>query len=316
MNPRSLINRLLEAVSKRISIFPHGIRTLVGVCLLTAMLLLSPKFFGGPRLVLEASRFSFEATPGFGEIRMVFQTPLREESAAARAIDSKGDGSPLVALPYPTDPTTTIAFDESLVAEPTAAKYAFDVRYSGGRHAELTAMYLSGKSVPLDAASAIFSNKSAELLTVRDVRSDVVAILDRYNEGASNILLAGMAVVALLTSFTLIQTLIAVAVISVRRKAEPRSEETRLRWASEHIRTTRMCNLMAVLGPATGFLLTTSSLVVSLDPEVQASQNMGEFFGSIRIALVATFLGLFIRIAAILTQRLAEIKVRQREVSH
>ena len=45
-----------------------------------------------------------------------------------------------------------------------------------------------------------------------------------------------------------------------------------------------------------GFMLTVSSLVESLRPATQSSQNAYAFISGIQIAVVATFLGLAIRI--------------------
>ena len=53
-----------------------------------------------------------------------------------------------------------------------------------------------------------------------------------------------------------------------------------------------------VLGPATGFLLTVSSLVAGLHPSVHSAQDSFLFISSLQLALVATFVGLLIRILA------------------
>ena len=53
-----------------------------------------------------------------------------------------------------------------------------------------------------------------------------------------------------------------------------------------------------VVGPATGFLLTVTSLVAGLHPSVVAAQDTFHFISSLQLALVATFMGLAVRIAA------------------
>lgn len=60
-----------------------------------------------------------------------------------------------------------------------------------------------------------------------------------------------------------------------------------------------------VIGPAVGFLLTVSSLVAGLHPSQQSSDDSFQFVSSLQLALVATFVGLLIRI-------LAEFAIRTR----
>jgi len=59
-----------------------------------------------------------------------------------------------------------------------------------------------------------------------------------------------------------------------------------------------------VLGPALGFLLTVSSLVAGLHPSATAEQDTFRFVSSLQLALVATFMGLAVRIVAEFTLRL------------
>jgi hypothetical protein len=60
---------------------------------------------------------------------------------------------------------------------------------------------------------------------------------------------------------------------------------------------------LQVFGPAVGFILTISSLIAALHPSIQKQQDISAFFGSIQVAMVSTFIGLFIRIIGIFSQR-------------
>jgi hypothetical protein len=57
------------------------------------------------------------------------------------------------------------------------------------------------------------------------------------------------------------------------------------------------------MGPAFGFLLTVSSLSAALHPSLQATQDTFRFVSGIQIAVIATFVGLAIRIVAQFGQR-------------
>jgi hypothetical protein len=57
------------------------------------------------------------------------------------------------------------------------------------------------------------------------------------------------------------------------------------------------------MGPVFGFLLTVSSLSAALHPTVQAEQDTFHFISGIQVAIVATFIGLAIRIVAQFAQR-------------
>lgn len=61
----------------------------------------------------------------------------------------------------------------------------------------------------------------------------------------------------------------------------------------------RRYQFLEVIGPAFGFVLTVSSLIAGLQPEVQTTQDMSYFFQCIQVAMISTFIGLSIRILAI-----------------
>ena len=72
----------------------------------------------------------------------------------------------------------------------------------------------------------------------------------------------------------------------------------------EYLRQDTRYRLFQVLGPAFGFLMTVSSLIAALHPSLQKSQNISIFFGAMQVAMVSTFIGLAIRIIAMLLQRI------------
>lgn len=74
-----------------------------------------------------------------------------------------------------------------------------------------------------------------------------------------------------------------------------------LRW--EYTLLFRRLSFARAAGPTVGFLLTVSSLSAALHPSAQANQDTFFVVNGIHIGLVATFIGLAIRIAAQFAQR-------------
>jgi hypothetical protein len=62
--------------------------------------------------------------------------------------------------------------------------------------------------------------------------------------------------------------------------------------------TVLQLSFLRVIGPATGFLLTVSSLIAGLHPSATAAQDTFRFVSSLQLALVATLLGLTMRVLA------------------
>jgi hypothetical protein len=56
---------------------------------------------------------------------------------------------------------------------------------------------------------------------------------------------------------------------------------------------------LQALGPATGFILTVSSLVQALHPALGATNDLDAFLNGIHIAMISTFIGLLLRIVAL-----------------
>lgn len=76
------------------------------------------------------------------------------------------------------------------------------------------------------------------------------------------------------------------------------AETFREELAAQFWNDCRWSNFWKVAGPAIGFLLTVSSLAASLHPSVQAARDAYVFVSGIQMAVISTFVGLFIRICA------------------
>jgi len=77
-----------------------------------------------------------------------------------------------------------------------------------------------------------------------------------------------------------------------------RVEKNKLLTRSRYSSIRRRLVVARVVGPALGFLLTVSSLIAGLHPSVTAEQDTFRFVSALQLALVATFMGLLVRIVA------------------
>jgi len=81
-------------------------------------------------------------------------------------------------------------------------------------------------------------------------------------------------------------------------------QEINICFGEDLERKDRWFRFLQILGPAFGFILTISSLIVALHPSLQVTPDIKKFFQAIQIAMVSTFVGLLIRIIAIFLQRI------------
>jgi hypothetical protein len=161
----------------------------------------------------------------------------------------------------------------------------------------------------------ILPGQSAELMRTKLIQEELSNIVYGFNTWVSNFLLAGMTVALVWFGYVLSTGAVAAYVSSsnsIRKALAKRVESApaRLRRAgeaaflkAEFILTNRRLAFAKTMGPALGFLLTVSSLSAALHPSVQATQDTFRFVSGIQIAVIATFVGLAIRIVAQWAQR-------------
>jgi hypothetical protein len=86
--------------------------------------------------------------------------------------------------------------------------------------------------------------------------------------------------------------------------SQARTVLTRDDVLSDHRASIHSLGFLRVIGPAMGFLLTVSSLIAGLHPSATAAQDTFRFVASLQLALVATLLGLAMRVLAEFALRL------------
>jgi hypothetical protein len=161
---------------------------------------------------------------------------------------------------------------------------------------------------------AKLGDKSARVMRYTLIRDKLSDIILGINEVAGNALLTGLTLMFLWLVVLLVDALHRVYLVSDQQLHEdlenlvPATQSDR-RLALEQIvkadyfLAQRRLAFMRVFGPATGFLLTVSSLIAGLHPSEVAAKDTFAFVSSLQLALVATFMGLVVRIMAELVLR-------------
>jgi hypothetical protein len=85
-----------------------------------------------------------------------------------------------------------------------------------------------------------------------------------------------------------------------------KKDELRINYFEKYSKENAFFTFLTILGPAIGFLLTISSLIAGLHPSLFSSEDIGQFFSAIQLAMVSTFLGLFIRIEGLILIKINE----------
>jgi hypothetical protein len=154
-----------------------------------------------------------------------------------------------------------------------------------------------------------------QLMHYKIVQEKLSDIVLAFNDTIANFLLAAMVVAFLWFAFLLVYGIKELRFTSdsalVSRlqkrydKATPELQEVGKQAVvqAEHNLIYRRLAFAKGVGPAFGFLLTVSSLSAALHPSVQATQDTFRFVSGIQIAVIATFVGLAIRIVAHFGQR-------------
>jgi hypothetical protein len=158
----------------------------------------------------------------------------------------------------------------------------------------------------------ILYSKNKTLIKYQYIREDISRFLLKFNDPISNIILT----ILFIYLFPLLYELFIKSwyCLSIK-KFESKLQKKYTLTSKKHIEIAEISiaekyydndnwfRFLQIFGPAIGFALTISSLIVGLNPSIQTTQNISMFFETIQIAMVSTFLGLSIRIVALLLQK-------------
>jgi hypothetical protein len=166
-----------------------------------------------------------------------------------------------------------------------------------------------------NALLTLIGNGSARVMHYKIVQEKLSDVVLEFNNSVANVVLAAMVLSFFWFTFLFLYGLKELYITRDKpllarfmRRVEKTLVELRNQGAeavlkAEYAALNRRLSFAKTAGPAFGFLLTVSSLSAALHPSVQAAQDTFRFVSGIQIAVIATFVGLAIRIVAHCGQR-------------
>ncbi len=220
--------------------------------------------------------------------------------------------------------------DQVWLAEATAKfkdppLFTYSVLFGRLPHLDLQKLQVDASNAPAhacvdqkykrEALMKMLDGPKPTLMRYRVLQEDLGDLVLAFNNAVANLLLGGMLVALLWFSYLLVSSTRQLKMTTDTKLyekfaqryelADPslRRQGRRAVVETEYRLTYRRLAFAKASGPALGFLLTVSSLSAALHPSVQSSQDTFRFVSGIQTAVIATFIGLSIRIVAHATQR-------------
>jgi hypothetical protein len=209
----------------------------------------------------------------------------------------------------------------------TVPEYNVDIYNVASTRCDITKFSIDGEPVNLkEFIKHNLCNAKYKYVRFRYIREDLAQIIYRWNDDVSNwlltILVSGMCLFMILLlnmefkSFTtdrhFVKGLESLLKMKIRHSSEQqqiaydRFHDICVKWNSRFI-------FLQALGPALGFILTVSSLIASLDPATfsGAGTDLDTFLNGIHVAMIATFIGLLLRLLALEAARVNLLLLRR-----
>jgi len=192
------------------------------------------------------------------------------------------------------------------------AKQRITLNFNDFNNLKITKIYIDNEKQNLKSFyQNNFFSKNKEFSNRHYITKTISNVLLKFNEPIGNFILTFFS----LYTFILINELIIKMWYNWKRSSlEKYINKIYLKYNNIELVKIKLTELymeneirykfLQILGPAMGFLLTISSLIVGLNPIIREVQNLNIFFESIQIAMVSTFIGLIIRIVSIILQKL------------
>lgn len=279
--------------------------------------------FSKPTITINppSKSFDLELPKDFVKCELIFKKEINifnysmaltseDESGKHRSLIHQIINQKVISLPI----NNLIANDKTADKDPEAKALRIKILFESSSPLEITTVFIDHKIQDNEDfyLKYLFSDNK-KLRKYRYIRRDISNILLRYNDTLSNVILTILTVSLIPLFYEIIRRSYR-GYIANNMEAYLKSEfdlsneeainNTQISYGENHERRESMYRLFQIMGPAIGFTLTISSLIVGLHPSLLEVQNIKIFFETIQVAMVSTFLGLLIRIMAILLQRI------------
>ena len=304
------------------------IATIFGLLIVTLLYIFNPLLPGGNTYItLDDNIFSFKVPANTNKIQLYFQIPpLKIQHTIIPFTNNKSDTfhtkiefNEFTNTDTPQEKILTIIPKRNQFRKYTFNQYTINIKYKSQiPKPTIYKIFIDDKLV--DNSIFFENNISTNTTTYVNrnyIRNDATKIIYEHNDAVSNYILSFL-------TFSVVPLSIFLVIMMWRfhisgqntfdryilggNDFENVSENEALTnikydFSIKYSNYASTFRLLKSLGPAIGFALTVSSLISSLNPSSLNNEDLTEFFYSIQIAMVSTFIGLIIRILAIVSQR-------------
>lgn len=304
---------------------PSKLITVLAIILATCWYILNPT--GSPYISVPGNRLFFEI-PLFKECMITFRNPLsinqywvmkvnnlNYDTSSAMPINSISIGKNVASLtiknPYYTNQKTE--------NKTQLYRVGIDSKLSLGF--EIEAISIDNHPIEIQFFFKNNLQTKGDYIRLRYIRKDLADIIFLINDPFSNWILT-------LIFFGIVLLIVRLVKMEVRAYIcsdkcfekylvtflniqDMNLEKYRLdawdKYAAYWAQWDTWFRYLQAFGPASGFILTVSSLIQALHPIVDASNNIDEFLRGIHVAMISTFLGLLLRIIALEGSRVNDL---------
>lgn len=264
------------------------------------------------------SRLSFEIA-GFERCSITFRSPLRITKWVVRLNQVPGNGS--VSSGFLAGKSVSggdIALLKIAAPKPPDGKaqsYLVDVFSTSSPTFEVQAISVDGHAMNLNDFFKSSLRSESEYIRLRYIRRPLANVIFRWNDPVSNIVLTLMFMGIVWLLFLMLQMEWSAYLRSDQSfrgyldkkfgvgKVGFQDKEAYDKYVNHWAEWDTWYRFFQALGPALGFILTVSSLIQALNPVVLGANNLDAFLRGIHVAMVATFIGLLLRIVALESAR-------------
>ncbi len=312
------LRRALTWIESKVRL-PRVFKTLLLLLIPTCVCVLGAK----ARINILGNALRFEV-PAFKKCELVFSRPVNIQSYnVSNASGTGGFGVHNLGEQLRLTIENTNHVKSDSLVEPTIVAVAIGPSVS----TEIVHVFLDGAELKLKSFFLNNLKTPAEFLTLRYIRTYLADLILKGNEICSNWILTFM-------FFFLLLELTRLGEMEYRLYCPPARFEKHLvqrldikdmgnrkarmtaldKYRCEWWELANRMRFLQALGPALGFIMTVSSLVQALHPTNLTSRNLDGFLSGIHVAMIATFLGLLLRLIALEAARANDQLLKRAEI--
>lgn len=270
--------------------------------------------FGKASLLVHPGSVEFEL-PSFQQCVITFDDTVFIQQVMVEPTNEKG--GPESSVQPVNQELKKFTFTNSVppITAPTSEKvFRVRIRVTSNINPAITGFALDRKKLLLKEVHQQYLKSAGDYTRIRFIRRDIADLLFLINDHFSNVLMLALVLWILMLMPTLVITEYYVNfapadkfkahIINVVTKESGKNDNLWERYTAMWSDAATHFQFAQAVGPALGFLLTVSGLIQAIYPGLGDTRDMDIFLKGLNVALVSTFLGLFLRILALEASRI------------